>query len=365
MGHRDEVYDVIIIGDGTRFLSVSGDRSIRLWSLDHLMRKTKLPLTDSYFVNVVPDPTGNTVAYAARQRLDIISLDNWALETSVDEPTPERKFLHDVTWNSNKPVIATGTERMVYGGPQMPGNSRGVHEFTSTTPIMESDDTNKRAVTGLGAFSASGRSIAWGFNNSEHAIKFSRQNTTQGVPPADTTGICLEIWDLKKKEIQLEIACDDELVEALAFCQNDKSVAFAGTDHSIKVINIQSGQPVHHFAGHRHIVLSLRTDRESRYLASTSLDSTARIWDLVSGQLVSVLESHEGRVTDAAFSQDSRRIFTVSIDGTFRVWNVSTGDLLLTLQDPDLRGYMKLAGIPDSQRVLVATSTGIKVLGPE
>ena len=59
-----------------------------------------------------------------------------------------------------------------------------------------------------------------------------------------------------------------------------------------------------------------------RRAVSASADKTLKVWDLDSGQPVRTLEGHSGWVRGVAVSGDGRRAVSASADKTLKVWDL-------------------------------------------
>jgi WD40 repeat protein len=58
-------------------------------------------------------------------------------------------------------------------------------------------------------------------------------------------------------------------------------------------------------------------------VATASVDHTARLWDAASGEPLASLEGHTDWVFSAAFNHDGSRIVTASSDRTAKVWAIT------------------------------------------
>ncbi len=92
-------------------------------------------------------------------------------------------------------------------------------------------------------------------------------------------------------------------------------------------------------------------------IATTSWDHTARVWDAATGQPVTPPLQHSAAVLRAAFSPDNFALATSGADGTARLWNTATGDpLRLPLRIA--QGVSTIAFRPGRSSYLVAGGDG-------
>jgi WD40 repeat protein len=63
---------------------------------------------------------------------------------------------------------------------------------------------------------------------------------------------------------------------------------------------------------------------DEKWIASASGDQTIKVWDAAAGQLLRTLKGHASEVLGLAFSPDGSRLASVSPDGTVKVWALMT-----------------------------------------
>src|SRR5207247_169006 len=98
-----------------------------------------------------------------------------------------------------------------------------------------------------------------------------------------------------------------------------RRVATASDDHTARVWEATTGQPVTPPLKHGRVVSAVAFSPDGRRVVTAS--DTARVWDATSGQPVTIPLKHGAGVNTAAFSSDGRRVVTASYDHTARVWD--------------------------------------------
>lgn len=83
--------------------------------------------------------------------------------------------------------------------------------------------------------------------------------------------------------------------------------------------------------GHSGFVQSARFSPDDRQIASASDDKTIKIWDASTGQHQMTLEGHVGPVKSVAFSNDAKRLASAS-DRNVKIWDTTTGRCLWTIE---------------------------------
>ena len=84
--------------------------------------------------------------------------------------------------------------------------------------------------------------------------------------------------------------------------------------------------------GHSDSVRSVAFSHDDKRLASASGDDTVKIWDAASGKCLQTLEGHSRSVSSVAFSHDDKRLASASWDDTVKIWDVASGKCLQTLE---------------------------------
>jgi WD40 repeat protein/Tfp pilus assembly protein PilF len=77
-------------------------------------------------------------------------------------------------------------------------------------------------------------------------------------------------------------------------------------------------------SGHWSAVLGLAFTRDGSRLVTTSNDSTVKLWNVDSGEVIRSFVGHRGRVDSAAISPNDELLLTSGRDGV-RIWDLETG----------------------------------------
>jgi WD40 repeat protein len=114
-------------------------------------------------------------------------------------------------------------------------------------------------------------------------------------------------------------------VTAAAFSPDGRSIITVSSDHTARIWNSETGEPVGIPLVHEGRVHEAAFSRDGRRLMTASDDGAARIWNAATGELLVPPLEHRETVNTAIFSLDGRRVVTASNDDTARVWETATG----------------------------------------
>nr|GMD49968.1 cytochrome P450 CYP736A12-like [Ipomoea batatas] len=110
---------------------------------------------------------------------------------------------------------------------------------------------------------------------------------------------------------------------------NCNYIATGSSDKTVCLWDVQSGECVRIFIGHRSMILSLAMSPDGRYMASGDEDGKIMVWDLASGRCITPLVGHTSCVWTLDFrskpnSLSSSLLASGSADCTVKLWDVTT-----------------------------------------
>ena len=212
-----------------------------------------------------------------------------------------------------------------------------------------------------------GRLVVW---DAVNGTRESAEPATEGTPALgpDPKWVCLvqasgtelEIWrDEGRGPLTLVHRLDghSRKVECVAFSVDGSKLASGGADQSIRLWDLETGEPLATRLGHTGVVRSLAFSPDGTRLASWGDDSTLRFWSTAEDPRVL---RHGSYVYGARFSPDGARIYTVSWDSFVRAFDTESGAEVARW--PMEGVVVSLAVGPGGRWIAIATRGSVVVL---
>lgn len=291
--HTDHVLSAQFSPTGDRFVTVSADRSARVWDAQR-----GIPVSLPF---VHPD------------------------ELSWGEFSPDGRFIltscHDGSayiWNANSGQLH-GRLVGCSGTNLSPGE-------TGHVLIARFSPDGRKVVTAA----ADGSARIWDFNTLQEStppMRHSRAILSVAFSPdsrwllTGSSDRYARLWDSATGEPVADRLLNHGDVASVNFSPDGSRVITASFNGTARIWDRATGQltagPLTHSKGVRYATFS----PDGRYVVTSSIDLTARIWDAQTGAAVAPPFRHDSTVRIARFSLDGSLLVTASDDGTARVWD--------------------------------------------
>lgn len=293
-GHSGVVTSAAFSNDGTRIVTASGDRTMRVW--DAATAKLKLTIDEAGPVHsAVFSPDGTRIVTAS----DDETVRLWDAETG--------KLLQTLEGHAHRVRSAAFARE----------GTRIVADSLDGARVWDVESGSS-----LVAFSGKGLYVTAAALSPDG----SRIVTATGELGSDIR--VADIWDVRSGESLVTLVGHSSDVTSVAFSPDGSRIATGAGDllspsgdNTVRVWNASTGKVLVILSGHSNRINSVAFSPDGYRIATASDDGTARIWDAATGKLFTTLSVHAHDTRSAAFSPDGTRIVTASFDHTARVWN--------------------------------------------
>ena len=291
-GHRSYVSSAAFSPDGTKIVSASVDKTIRIWDTN-TGKQIGLPLeghTDSV-LDASFSPDGKKIVSSSHD----YTIRIWDAITGrqIGQPlTGHTGSVTTVTFSPDgKYIVSASADKTIRVWDAITGN------------LIKQISTGHECPISSAAFSPDGTKIvsaSWDYT--------------------------LRIWDVTTgKQIGEPLKGHTRLVNSASFSPDGKYIVSASSDKTVRIWDTKTGKQVgESLEGHTSHVNSASFSPDGKYIVSASDDTTIIIWDAATEeQIRQPLKGHTSFVKSASFSPDGKRIVSTSWDNTVRIWDVS------------------------------------------
>jgi WD40 repeat protein/serine/threonine protein kinase len=335
-GHRDEVTSVAFSSDGSRIVSGSLDKTLRIWNARTGQPLLQLQGHTSGVTSVSWSPDGSRVASGSLD--DTVRV--WDAHTgqTLLLCSEHGEIVTSVAWSHDGSRIVSGSRdgtALIWDARtgktlfELKGHSRAV-----SSVAWSADDS--RVVTGSSDLTVriwdagSGELLHHLKGHMTLVVSVAWSDDNSHIASTGGDGDLVRIWDARTGEVLRKFKSRYH-VKSLAW-SGDGSRVVISQFKSVCVSDARTGQLLHEFQGHGAEVKSVAYSGDGSHIVSGSADHTVRVWDARTGLALLPLKGHTSVVTTVACSTDGSRIASGSYDKTVRIWDARTGHALHVLR---------------------------------
>jgi len=380
IGHRAPVTACAYSPDGTRIISSSEDKTLRLWDSETGAVIATFEGHSDKVTHCAFAPDGMRVVSASQDQTLIL----W----DIDSQRALARFEGHKGWVNACDFSSDGS-RIVSAssdGTVRIWDTKGAFEIAVLTGHNKPVWACAYAPHGRHVVSGGSddRLRIWdverrleiatltGHSDRVEACSYSADGTRIVSASRDTT---LMIWDAVSGDQTATLKGHSREVTGCKYSHDGKRIVSASWDGTIKVWFADflfSGYPVDittfpaNYIGHAAFVNSCAYSPDRKRIVSGSFDSTLKIWDTdIPYDMTLVWQRSPNMIEQCAYSPDGRRLVSTTSDA-LTIWDTETGETLDTLQREKPRSYSSERGkacsySPDGNQIACASETTIEL----
>jgi len=310
-GNSSPVYSVSFSPDGKTLASTSGN-TIKLWNIQNGKEINTLYGHSGYAWSMSFSPDGKILASASND--NTIKLWNVQNGKEINTLHGHNASVDSVSFSPDGKILASAS---------------------SDNTIKLWNVQNGKEINTLHGHNASVDSVSFSPNgkilasaSSDNTIKLWNVQNGQEINTLHGHTSFASVWtSIDGKTLASYIAS----VNSMSFSPDGKTLAFASSDNTIKLWNVQNGEKINTFHGHSNSVNSVSFSPDGKILASASNDNTIKLWDVQTGQEINTLYGHNASVNSVSFSPDGKILASGGFDNTIRLWNIQIDKKIKTI----------------------------------
>jgi WD40 repeat protein len=331
-GHMGRVTRVAVTPDGSRAVSASEDRTLKVWDLVRGVELHALMGHTRSVHSVALTPDGNQAVSASEdETLKVWDLASGRVLRTLTGHTGGVNGVA-VTPDGSRAISASEDKTLkvwdLANGQELrtlTGHTDGVY-----TVVVTPDGS--RAVSASGFFDrtlkvwdlASGVELRtlMGHTGSVHGVAVTADGSRVVSASADGS---LKVWDLASGVELRTLTGHTSAVRDVAVTPDGSRAVSASEDRTLKIWDLASGVALYALTGHTHWVYGVAVTPDGKIAVSASWDYTLKVWDLANRGRPHNSTAHKDSVVGMAMTPDGSRAVSASADGSLKVWELASG----------------------------------------
>ncbi|ETO10808.1 WD-40 repeat protein [Reticulomyxa filosa] len=281
-GHSDIVNSVKFSSDGTKIVSSSNDKTIRVWDVKLgkevlVLKENKCPIVDAKF-----SPDGNMVISCSDNMIQLWDITS---STEIIQLQGHLDTVTSVQFSPNGSIVVSGSC----------DHTTRLWDIQTGQEIARIQNTRK--INDV-RFSPDGQQIVL---SNDHTI---------------------EIWNIASCEKISKLNYHLANINKVTFSSDGSFIVSCSSDCKIQIWHLQSKTQVTKINGNCIFINDVQFFSDEQTIISGSSDNKIRLWDVKLGMEIQKIEGHTNQVTGLDVSLDGNTIVSSSYDKTIRLWEL-------------------------------------------
>lgn len=305
-GHENKVNSVCFSPDGSKILSASCDKSIKIWNTESGENTRTLLGHEDYINSAVFSPCGKFLVSASQDKTICL----WDLQGDI--PAISLKEHHDTVLDfsfcRNKKLLASASQ------------DKTIRLWDLETGICSK--------------------VLKGHDDSITGVAFSP--ISDNLLASCSMDKSIRFWDVEKGQCIKVLNAHQEGINHIAFSPDGKYVACSSQDKTITCWNVQEYSRTKVLEGASDSCHLVMFSPEGKFLVSAGEEKKIYLWDLASGKIIQTWEGHSSIPYQILFCAQNTNLVSISQD-EIKIWNTKTSKCVETLSKEN---FPKLACLP-------------------
>ena len=319
-GHTDQICSIAFSPDGTRVVSTSNDKTIRIWDLETGKMLKMLEGHNDEVNTAAFSPDGKLIVSASKD--STVRIWDAATGMQLNNLKGHNAPLLSATFSPDGKSIISVSDMDSY-----------IIWDTRTGRQIKKQD---RYASDFAVFSPDGKFFA-----------------TRAVGFTDNLDN-VKIWDISSGSPSCKLEGHTSSVSNAAFSPDGRLIATGSMDNTIRIWEKASDEgvfiPLRVIEGHTRWVRSTAFSPDGKRIVSTSDDNTIRVWDVETGKQLKEFKLLHDPANRTAFCPDGNRVVSASAyDNTIKIWDLESDMKPIAFKDMDSK---RVAFSPDGEKVL-------------
>jgi WD40 repeat protein len=151
---------------------------------------------------------------------------------------------------------------------------------------------------------------------------------SQGKYMPSERSYAVELWDTESGEVSKTYVGHSKSLASLCFSADGRQFVTGSADMTVKLWDLEKERPNRTFRGYSRRVNSILYSPNGGLLVSAGDDKTIKTWSLLRAEQENLLSGHEAQIQAIECTSDGSRVISIDENGGIILWDTLKGDKL-------------------------------------